>query len=442
MQKVVDSVKWIDHRFEGIFPKSLKGPLFYVTFATFINNFVSFAIQIAAARALEVQEFGIFSLAISVVFLTEIIGEFGLNLATIRLFNKYNEDPKKQEILLGSVFIFKSGIFICLLLFSLPISQLFAYRLVGGENKNWTLFGVALVTGGLLFFWTYLQSLFQCYRQFNKLATYIILYSGLRLVTLVIIYTLIGGGSLTWLLSIYTIPTFILFVLGIIPIVKKLGVLSIIGSQASISILKEALGYSKWVALSGIAYTAMLYLVRFILAARTSIEEVGIFSAGMTFTIVFTNLNTAIRAVFFPKVTSFERREEIKRYLSRLSKIAPYYAMLALLGIACLGFLQWAVLGEKYRQALPVFLVTAVAFAISVFISTQTMLLHTMMRPDMEAKVDILSLIILTILTYFVASYFGAFGCAFLYSGVSMARAWSKVIIMNKILERSNVEKK
>jgi O-antigen/teichoic acid export membrane protein len=195
----------------------------------------------------------------------------------------------------------------------------------------------------------------------------------------------------------------------------KLLALSILAPQSSIAALKEAVAYSKWVALSGIAYIAMPYLARFILAVRASVEEVGIFSAGMTFTVAFSTLNTAVRAVIFPQVTALEGREEIRRYLGRLARIAPYYTVLAVLGIACLGSLQWAVLGEEYRTALPVFLVTAGAFAAVVFLGLGTMLVHTMMRPQVDAWVNVVRLGLMVLLASILVPSFHALGAAAAY---------------------------
>jgi len=290
----------LNHKLAELIPKTVRGPLLYVTIATIVNNLVNFIVQIVAARSLGVRDFGVLSLAFSVTLLTGAIGEFGLNLATIRLFNKYSGESKAQEILLGSVLLFRIAIFVALLVASVPTGRFLLRRLGVNDDGNWLLFAVALATGGLLFFWTYLQSLFQSYKQFHRLAVYTILYSGLRLIALAATYALIGGRLLTWLLAIYTIPTAILLGVGLIPRCGKLVGAAVLAPHSSIAALKEAVAYSKWVALSGIAYIAMSYLARFILAVRSSVEEVGIFSAGMTFTMAFTTLNTAIRAVLFP----------------------------------------------------------------------------------------------------------------------------------------------
>jgi len=425
---------WLDRAVKELIPKTVKWPLLYVSAATFINNFVSFVIQIAAARVFGVQEFGVLSLAFSVTLLTGAIGEFGLNLAIIRLFNKYKGDAEKQKILLGSALAFKTTIFVSLLAISTPIGCFLAYRL-SGDNGNWGLFAVALATGGLLFFWTYLQSLFQCYRQFNSLATYIILYSGLRLVALAVVHTLIGSDSLTWLLATYTLPTAILSVVGIISRASNLLTSSILTPQLSITALKEAISYSKWVVLSGIAYMAMPHAVRFILATRASITEVGIFSAGMTFAAAFTTLNTAIRAVLFPQVTALEGQEQMGRYIGRLARIAPYYAILAVVGIACLGYLQWFVLGEEYRHALPVFVVTAGAFAAVIFLGLGTMLVHTMMRPQIDAWVNVVRLGLTVLLASILVPSFHALGAAVAYAvPVLIGEVWMLRYVKQKII--------
>lgn len=226
------------------------------------------------------------------------------------------------------------------------------------------LFAVALITGGSLLFWNYLQTLFQCYRAFNQLARYMLLYSGLRVAVLPIVYVAVGGGPLTWLLVIYTIPTAILFMVGLISSKSFIYMAPI---PAVFTSLKEIILYGRWVALSTIAYTSMPYVARFILAAYSSVEDVGIFSVGMTFTMVFITLNTAIRSVLFPKVTSLEGQDQMKTYLKGLRKIAAWYFSVAIALIIGLALLQWFVLGDAYSAALPIFLITACAFACTVF---------------------------------------------------------------------------
>lgn len=409
---------------KGELPQGRLVPLASVTGATVANNLVGFVVQISAARVLGREGFGIFSLAFSVSTLTGAIGDFGFNLAMIRLFNKYKAMPERQTRLLGSVLGFKVLLFGLLALTSWMFGELLALWLGVGPGAS-LLFAVALITGGLLFFWTYLEAYLQSHRLFTRLAGYIMAYAGLRLGFWGVAYGFFPQQELTWLMATYTGPVLLLIMFGVLPKACSLLPSALVHPRETVTIFKEGLNYSKWVALSGIAYLAMPYVVRFALATRASLEEVGIFSAGMTFTTAFTTLNTAVRSVLFPQVTALEGPEQIQGYLKRLGRIAPCYAAVAIPGIAVLGLLQWFVLGEEYRAAMPVFLVSASSLAVVIFLGLGTMLVHTFMQPWIDTKVNFLRFLMVIFFTYLVASMHGAFGVALAYSFTLLAgEAW------------------
>jgi len=322
--------------------------------------------------------------------------------------------PEGQSILLGSGLGVKMMLFGFLALVSLLLGRFLALWLGIGPGAT-LLFAVALITSGLLSLWTYLEAYLQSHRLFARLAGCLMGYAGLRLGFLAVV-CFSSKQAMTWFMASCTGPVLLIVILGILPKAKKLLLKTLAYPRQSLAILKEGLNYSKWVALSGIAYIAMSYVVRFVLATRASLEEVGIFSAGMTFTAAFTTLNTAVRAVLFPKVTAIEGQERTKEYLKRLGKIAPYYATVAAVGIAMLALLQGFVLGQAYRAAMPVFLVTASSAAITIFLGLGTMLVHTMMEPWIEAEVNALRFLTVSFIAYLVAPVVGALGIALAYS--------------------------
>ncbi|MDD3565124.1 MAG: oligosaccharide flippase family protein [Methanothrix sp.] len=389
-------------------------PLTSVTSATVFNSMVGFIVTVVAAKNLGAEGFGVFSLAFSVATLVGAIGDFGFNLTMIRLFNRYQAKPEIQTMVLGAAFGFKTLLLAFVVLTCLPIGGFLALSLDLGPTES-ELFAIAIVTGGFLFFWTYLQSYLQSYRSFGKLSGYILGYAGLRMACLPVAYVFFPENPLVWLIATYTIPVAVLILVGVIP--KGPIVVPVVLRQpgASLGILGEMLKYGKWVALSAIAYIAMPYLIRFILAIHGSVVEVGIFSAGMTFTMAFATLNTAVRAVIFPQVTALNGTEQMGRYLKKLKIIAPYYVVAAALGIVALGLLQWFVLGEEYREALPVFAVTGIAFAIVMFLGLGTMLVHTMMKPEIDALTNVGRLCLMLILALLLVPSLGALGGAIAY---------------------------
>lgn len=395
-------------------PKGLVVPMTSLTGATLANSLVGFVVNVVAAKNLGAEGFGIFSLAFSIATMAGTIGDFGFNLTVIRLFNRYQKEPEKQTMVLGAALGFKVLLFAFLAVTCLPVGVFLALSLGAGSTGP-KLFAIALITGGLLFFWTYFQSYLQSYRSFGQLAGYILGYAGLRVVCLGVAYEFFPEDPLAWILATYTIPVAVIILGGLVPKGTKAMRIAFTQPGVSLEILREMLNYSKWVALSAIAYAAMPYLVRFILAMCASVAEVGIFSAGMTFTMAFTTLNTAMRAIIFPQVTAFEGQEQVSRYLARLKMIAPYYAIAALLGIIVLGFLQWFVLGEEYRAALPIFLVTGGAFAIVLFLGLGTMLVHTMMKPEIDSMTNVGRLCLMIILALLLVPSYGALGGAIAY---------------------------
>ncbi len=397
------------------------------------NNLLAFIISIMAARKLGVEGFGIFSLAFSVATLVGVIGDLGFNLSVIRLFNKYQSEPEKQIEILASALGFKIFFFVTVLIVSFPSGDILV-RYMGVGFQAQKLFAVACFSGGLLFLWTYLQSYLQAYRSFKRLTMLIWAYSGLRFLCLIAAYSLFPKDPLAWLAATYTVPLMILVIVGVAPKGREMMALPLRRPGASLDALRELLGYSKWVALSVIAYTAMPYLVRFILAIRASVAEVGIFSAGMTFTVAFSTLNTALQAVLFPQVTALEGREKMKTYLRKLRNIAPHYLGVAAVGVVALAFLQWLVLGREYRAALPVFMVTAGAFAISVLLYLETMLLHTLMRPDIDAVINLLGLVLLVAVAFLAAGKFGALGVAIVYGCVIVLGGMCKRMWLSRII--------
>lgn len=75
----------------------------------------------------------------------------------------------------------------------------------------------------------------------------------------------------------------------------------------------------------------------------------------------------------------------MKNYLRGLWKILLYYFALAALGIGFLTVLQWCVLGGAYRATLPVFVVTASALELVLFLGLGTALLYTIIKLKIDA---------------------------------------------------------
>ncbi len=401
-------VLWHNHKFTS---------MIILIGANILNDLIVFLVNIIAARTFGPENFGVFSLAVSVMVATNLIADLGINLTTVRFYNLYSTNEERQDVLLLSLLIWKVSVIIALILISLPLGVI-AAKVFGVNESHRVLFSISIASAGIFGLWLYFHSYLQAHKRFKQLAIYIAVCAFLRLICFLAIYLGVTTSinlPLTFG-SVYTGPLLIAVSVGLFPMIfhllrRGMPRVSVINSN-----LLEIFRYSKWVAIAGLCHSFIYRGVQFILATRTTKLELGIFSAGFMFALAFTPFSAAIRTVFFPHVTAYKKREEMIQHLKKIKKIFPYYGIFVIVGICCLAAIQIIFLGSQYTRALPVFLITSFALTITIFLGLASMLVHTLMHPEIDAFTNIARLIISSILVYLLAPSLGAIGGAISYA--------------------------
>jgi O-antigen/teichoic acid export membrane protein len=385
--------------------------------ANFFNNLAVFIINIVVARRFGPDVFGVFSLAMSFMVSLNLIADLGVNLTIVRFYNLYDAEEERRETLLLSLLVWKLSVVLALVLLSYPLGLL-AMRVFNLDASHTALFVLAVASAGFFGTWLYYQSYLQALRRFKKLALYIVLCAILRLMCFGVLYfAFVSSLNLTLtFFSIYSLPVLIATAAGLYRVFFQL----LRGRSPALSVMKAnmlaILRYGKWVALSGLCHSFIYRGVQFVLAARTTKYELGIFSAGFVFTLAFAPFNTAVRTVFFPHVTAFKDNHAMKRHLIRMRRVLPYYTIFAGVGIGLLVAVQVLFLGNEYAASLPIFLITVTALAVTIFLGLGTMMVHTFMRPEIDAYVNVARLVISTIAAYLLSPSWGAMGGALSYA--------------------------
>ncbi|MFX0138553.1 MAG: lipopolysaccharide biosynthesis protein [Candidatus Hodarchaeota archaeon] len=413
--------------------------IFILLCANVFNNLVTFVVNIFLAKKLGPEIFGIFSIAVSTMMVVNFISELGLALGMVRFYNFYQKEEKKQRLILSSLFIFRTFIILSLFGISVPLGILLA-KILQLDSGLQPLLSIAIMSGAILTMWIYLQNFFQAHREFSKLSRYIFAYAIFRVLCLILLYFIYTNTlNITAVLtSLYTIPVMLITLIGMIPVAIYLFQKGFPYFSNILKTVIKVLKYSKWVVVSGISYNLILRSIQFILAFRSSKHELGIFSAGLVFTAAITTLNIAVRTVFFPHVTAFEKIKDMQRHLMKIKKVFPYYTILMVISIAILAIVQVVFLGNDYAIALPVFLITSVALALTIFMGLVSMLLHTLMRPEVESFTNIGRLILVVLLVYFLAPSFGAVGSAVGYAIPVVFGELFMVFFVRKMIYETN----
>lgn len=370
--------------------------------------------NVISAKFLSIDGYGLFSLGLAISGFTEIIGNFGVHLTMVRIFNAYDNDSQLQKRILGVVLIFQSVVFIIIAGLSVLISRVLVVFLSVKSNEFW-LFALALITGGLYLFWFYILSYYQAQKKFNLFSRYTIILAFLRILLLVIPVILKWYETIIFFLFSNFLPVFTILLIELpkkIPLIK----ITLTSKEKSLQLLKEVISYSKWVGLSELTYSGMPMVVRIVLGKVSKISEVGIFSAGLTFASVFISLNTILRTFFFPEVSAFKNFQEFKMHFERVKKFFFPFAIGSSIIIGILAGTQLFLLGEDYKKAFPIVLINGFGFATVTFLGLITMLIHTLMKPNVDALTNVFRFLLLIVISIILSEKFGAIGASIAYS--------------------------
>ncbi|WP_337844908.1 oligosaccharide flippase family protein [Thermus sp.] len=399
------------------FSYRLRGAFLQVVASTALNNLVSFITQALAARILGPESFGVFSLSLSLAMFVGTIGDAGLGLTTIRFFGE-RDTAESKERFLNAILLLRIFVFLILFLLSAPIGWLIS-RVLGVEGLSWLIVSSAIITGGLVTLWIHLQSVLRSRQNFRAFSSTMALYSILRLLAISLLLLFKSNSPLTWLVVTYILPLALALVFSLgrgSKRIQKVRVSRLF--REDLSIVRSALKYTQWVALSSLSYTAIPHAVQFLLAVRGSIEEVAYFATGLLFSMVFSTLNVSVRTILFPRVVGLTKKDEALAYLEKLRSIVPYYVLFSLLVVLSLFSVQEVLLGKEYLRAQVVFLALSLGFMAVIFLGLATMLIHTIKRPEVDGFVNLVRLILASILVYILAPEFGALGAAVVYMGI------------------------
>lgn len=396
--------------------------------ANLVNNGTAFLVNILVAKYFGTEIFGLFSLVTTVAMTTLGLSEFGMNLTMVRFFKRCNEDELGRRAVVLANLCFKMQILAVLVLGGFLFAGTLSQFLANGEAPE-ILMGVALASGGVLGLWSFTKALLQSLDRFSTIAALTFVYAALRMIFLVGFLAMDGEeAGVGWLFAgLYLMP------IGVVLILSWAGLRSLLawGGVSGRDVwvmLTQSIGYSKWVAAAGIAYILVQKSLVFVVAASTSLHEVALLNAGLVFTAIFSLINDSAQQVLFPKIAEL-KGEEIGRFKGKIRKILPGYYFLSLVLLVAFSVIMGQVLGETYRQSLPVFWISGIGSALTTGLGFYSLMLHSVNRPDALALINFVTLLGFSAVGFWVASRFGllavvAFHALILFSGELAKSAW------------------
>jgi len=399
------------------------------------NNGIALLINIAVARWFSYEVFGQFSIAINIAMTVQAIAEFGINLTMIRLYKEYQEDNDKKNAIISWNVFFKLLQFIIIVIIAFQFSDSLSSFLMPG-NENRVLVLVAIISGSLLLFWEFFKSYFQTQDKFRKIAAFTFIYSILRLVLMIAILFYGMDDNVVYIfLSVYAIPMVPILIVGFYGLAKELNLKGNVLSKLG-EVEREYISYSKWVALAGISFILTQKVMIFLISSFLDLKSVSILSASLVFVSIFTLFNNSVIQVVFPKMAAFDDMG-ILEYKKKLTKILPLIIMLGSIVIIFCSLLMHYVLGEAYKESLPIFWVNSVGALIVTWMGFYSLALHSLKRPDLNGIVSVFVLFVFSIGGYLIIKVLnkGLMEVVVYYVVLLILSEFIKRIIINNIIK-------
>lgn len=401
-----------------------------------LSSFISILYTPIMLRLLGQSEYGLFSLANSIIGYLGIL-DFGLSNAVVRYTAKYHalNDKDGEENLHGMFIIVYSILSIIVLIAGaiviLNVEKFFISTLSFEElNRMKVIMLIMIFNLAISFPFGVFDGIMIAYEHFvfpkivgivrvilNPIVMIPLLFMGYRSVAMTVVVTLVN------LLSI-GINVYYCF--------RKLHI-KIKFKKFEFRLIKEISGYSFFIFLNVIVDKVYWSTDQFILGAVSGTVAVAIYSVGSTIDFYYMNFSTAISGVFLPKITKMVTKNASSKELSDLFIKAgriQYIIMAFILG----GFIlvgkefitTWA--GQDYYLAYYIALVIMIPLTVPLIQNLGIAILQAKNMHKFRSKIYIVIAILNLLASIPMAKFFGGIGAAIC---TSIAMVIGNILIIN-----------
>lgn len=352
-----------------------------VLVSNIFNNASSFVVIVHAARSFGPEVFGQLGLVLAIMLFASTILDFGLNVSLVRNYNRA-ESPRERTDLAASVIKTKVSMVIAVGAMAYPAARLML-PVFPTFTAGASLLAIGILSASLLSLWSSIRALEQARRQFDSFARYNYMYAAVR-VTCYISTAFLGENSpIAVLLCLYTIPLLLLLSYSLVVRERTVWWPLRTGVPRQISALGRALRYGRWICASLVCFSLFVRLPQFELARKSSAQALGIYGAAASFLAAFSLINDAISSIILPEVSSLRTPGAREYFRHTFSENLLKLAGVLVLGLIICVLAQSVLLGEKYHDSVPTFIVLGLSTIISLCFSINNNLVHAYGRPEL-----------------------------------------------------------
>jgi O-antigen/teichoic acid export membrane protein len=378
---------------------------------------LQFGANLVLLRYFGPEQFGILSVCLVAILLSDSIIGGATDSAVLRLAPLYNEKlPEKslqyQQTGLNLKLLVAGVLAIPVLLLTKPLSELLFQNSSGGRFLALSvvaLFGMLALRSA--------QMHFQVNRRFTPYGIADLLNSALKFGGLGVLLV-VAQPTIFGVLGLYALAP-ALVTIGILTVSAR----PMLRAPFSIGVLAELAGTVKWYLATAMTGTIIARMDLFLVSMIAGVREAGIFSAAQAIALVPQLVGTYVAVVFSPRIMPMWEAGTLKslywRFQAAITALAIGAFVIAWFSMH--GFAQWifpasfARSGEAILVLLPAGLAALVNFPL-------TILLLLFLRPKLLFVLDCILLPALVGAYVWVIPHYGAIGAAAVTSAVALLK--------------------
>ncbi len=401
------------------------------------SSVLGFTTFIILGKYLELEQFGNFMIAFSLLTIISKFTNFGLPVSVTR----YAADSVKLQDKEKTSFILKNGFFIQSIILSLSLLVfLLLNHFLEGEIEAFKLpvmikYGIAVgIVSTTLF--DFFLTIYSIHLEYLKIAFINNLVAFLRLssILVLIIFLRPNAGILFWAYAgsglIGAIILSLNYFAKILP-----------SSKINYEEIKKLLRYGSFETVTGISRQIISNGGPLVLASLSTKAEAGLYGIGMSLSFVYSVIALNIRSYFFPIGSRLISNDTIIPFIRRTVRLTLPIFILGIISLIIAKPLLDNFYSESKAEAYPIFVLLSLPAILKLFFSSMLILLHYYFKPQYIAY-EAFSRSILFLIIAFIASGYGAMGVASALLLTSLIGVGVILYLVHNELKKNNLRLK
>jgi O-antigen/teichoic acid export membrane protein len=387
----------------------------FVTAGSLVNGLSLFVLNIALARSLDQEFFGIFSLSVVALSVVAEMSDFGLNAGLSRFAPYYlatNQTDKLKQ-LVKTIWRWRISLTWVLtiggLVFAYPIAKYVYGQVKLAPYLAYATFGV----GGVILL-GFLATFLQANQKFLYNAT-VQSFKGLLRLLIALILIIFGVKSVFAYLSVYIFVPWILFIINFKILPNNFRKVEI-DFESKRNLHSQLAKFSFWLTITSLVSILSSRVDQIMISHYLGLAEVAVFTVAWQLLQFFPVVTGSISSVLMPRISSLKNKSEIIIFVKRAFK----WILVGTLGVAVLvypsQYLISLFFGNKYDAAMPLYVILAYSTLFNIIAIPFSLAVTIYNKTHISTIFSFLHLLINVVGNFIFIPLFGIMGAAYTFA--------------------------